>query len=46
MSGRDWKKYISETQIKNVNRARGKFYTYQIHSSEIIDELSTLLAIN
>lgn len=33
-------------EIKNFNRARGKYYTNQLHSAEIIDELSTLLVIN
>lgn len=33
-------------EIKNFNRARGKYSTNQLHSAEITDELSTLLVIN
>lgn len=33
-------------EIRNFNRARGKYYTNQLYSAEIIDELSTLLVIN
>lgn len=40
------KKRKTEEEIKNFNRARGKYYTNQLHSAEIIDELSTLLVIN
>lgn len=36
----------AEKEIKNFNRARGKYYTNQLHSAEIIDELSTPLVIN
>lgn len=36
----------TEKEIKNFNRARGNHYTNQLHSAEIIDELSTLLVIN
>lgn len=40
------KRKKTEEEIKNFNRARGKYYTNQLHSAEIIDELSTLLVIN
>lgn len=40
------KKRKTEEEIKNFNRARGEYYTNQLHSAEIIDELSTLLVIN
>lgn len=45
-SGRGKEKKKTEKEIKNFNRARGKYYTNQLHSAEIIDELSTLLVIN
>lgn len=31
---------------QKLDRARGKYYTNQLHSAEIIDELSSLLVIN
>ena len=36
----------TEKEIKNFNGARGKCYTNQLRSAEIIDELSSRLVIN